>query len=100
MSEPATTSPTLTPPTASAVTNPAPEARAHPDRQPSRLVRWLSAVRHRFLAATRLSLRSVCAASAALGEYDYHNHRDDADGAPWHVEGGRTCKRCGTRFRL
>jgi hypothetical protein len=54
----------------------------------------------RFLAFTRLSLASVCAESATLGEYDYHTHRDDADGAAWHVEGRRRCARCGKWFRL
>jgi hypothetical protein len=54
----------------------------------------------RFLAALRLSRTAVCEASAALGEYDYHNHTDDTDGAPWHVEGGRRCARCGKRFRV
>ena len=42
----------------------------------------------------------MCDASAPLGEYDYHNHADDADGAPWHVEGGRRCARCGKRYRV
>jgi hypothetical protein len=54
----------------------------------------------RFLAFFRLSLTRVCVESAALGEHDYHNHRDDADGAPWHVEGRRRCARCGKWFRL
>ena len=35
-----------------------------------------------------------------MGEYDYHHHRDDADGAPWHVEGRRRCARCGKWYRL
>jgi len=62
---------------------------------PARVGVW-----RRFLAATRLSLSAVCDASAPLGEYDYHNHADDADGAPWHVEGGRRCARCGKRYRV
>jgi hypothetical protein len=54
----------------------------------------------RFLAFFRLSLVRVCVESAALGEYDYHGHRDDADGAAWHVEGRRRCARCGKWYRL
>jgi hypothetical protein len=53
----------------------------------------------RFLAATRLSRSAVCEESAGLGEYDYHSYRDDADRAPWDVEGGRRCVRCGKRYR-
>jgi hypothetical protein len=62
-------------------------------------LRPVARARRRLLAATRLSLAAVCAESAGLGPYDYHSHRDDADGAPWHVEGGRRCRRCGKRFR-
>lgn len=52
------------------------------------------------LAASRLSPRAVCRESIGLGEYDYHSHRDDTAGAPWFVEGGRRCGRCGKRFRV
>ncbi len=54
----------------------------------------------RLLATTRLSRVAVCQESATLGEYDYHTHRDDPTGAPWFVEGGRRCGRCGKRFRV
>ena len=54
----------------------------------------------RLLAASRLSPTAVCQESASLGPYDYHNYRDDVDGATWCAEGGARCKRCGKRFRL
>jgi hypothetical protein len=57
-------------------------------------------MRRLFLASTRLNLTIVCEESAKLGEYDYHNHRDDADQAPWDVEGERRCCRCGKVFRV
>jgi hypothetical protein len=75
------------------LTSPAPAPAE--EAAPTRVGTW-----RRFLAATRLSRAAVCEASAPLGEYDYHNHADDTDGAPWHVEGGRRCVRCGKRFRV
>lgn len=53
----------------------------------------------KFLASTRLSLASVCQESAPLGEYDYHTYADDVNRAPWDVEGGRLCRRCGKHYR-
>ncbi|HEX4608871.1 MAG TPA: hypothetical protein VH092_11760 [Urbifossiella sp.] len=68
------------------------------------IVRHLARPIHRLwrkgLAATRLSLTAVCQQSEGLGEYDFHSYQDQTDGAPWFVEGGRRCTRCGKRFRV
>lgn len=82
----------------------APGATASPEAPPAGqaplLARGLVAAWRRFLALTRLSRTAVCAASAGLGKYDYHNYRDDENEVDWFTEGGGRCKRCGKVFRL
>jgi len=57
-----------------------------------RLWRW-------FLAWWRLDLQVVCEESAKLGDVDYHDYHDDADGIPVHF-GFLYCERCGKRFLI